>query len=267
MNSLPPSHWLYPGALNQSLILAERQNPNSNSGFDETELLKAAAAEGARSKPGEFGSNDVEVHVGDVIIPEWRVDMEVGMRTVDLYCAGCRGGKEKYGRGGVWSACDNYTSTLTFPFHDAASFSPPRTPYTIPPLSQLLTLPNSTVALCFFRLSDKNGFNTMDFSILFPVLQEPRFPHYMFRMGSPTGLADTSIVATSTAPALITGDQYEEGKGLNTGKIVAAVLGGMGAVVLGALLYWLFLKRRTWKDAKGIRSAESSPNMATERGG
>lgn len=121
-------HWLYPPALPSDFLQAIKDQHSYP--WDQYDVLKAAAARGSFSENGTFGSNNVEVRVGDGIMPEWNTDYDVGAMSVGLYCLVCQEGKGMSANGfGVWGGCDNCMCTfLCFRFE--CDFSPFSTPFT-----------------------------------------------------------------------------------------------------------------------------------------
>ncbi|ORX97459.1 hypothetical protein BCR34DRAFT_593504, partial [Clohesyomyces aquaticus] len=254
------SIWIYPRPIPQDFLYSvahayyytSQANPKlgATRQYNEDDILKAAAVRGSQSYNGTFGSEAVGVRVGDVVMPEWNVASSIGEMRVGLHCLVCTKGKESNRDGdGVWGACGNYTSTEISSFYSPSGQQPPRTTFPIPPLSHLFNLPNSTVALCLFQLLNPDNTPTANYTVPFPVLAEPRTPHWRFRLADPTGIPDPGLIGTETGVGpswtpIPTGGVGGNATEASAGKDSGGMPRGMAVVVFAAVVFWCLRRRK-----------------------
>jgi len=142
----------------------------------------------------------------------------------------------------------------------------PHGAYTIPSLAGYFPLEdaNRTCAICIANLLSKEGFQTLDYTVPFPVLEQPAYPHKRFSAEHPTGIEDPSISDVTGSP-LSEPAEHDDGNRIDVGMVVGVVVGVLAATMLFALLYWWMWKKRKGR-AKVVNSGASSV-VGQETGG
>ncbi|KAF2685209.1 hypothetical protein K458DRAFT_450106 [Lentithecium fluviatile CBS 122367] len=269
------SEWVFPPALSDAFIDAYANNSARSNDTESddirhlvseaiTNLTSSERVDGRYPSNTGFGSNDAVLRVGDVLEVDWK---RGGNGTMGLDCFVCTAGAEG---GLVENACDNSHRALDtqsasiYHVPDLPPTFAPRSNYTIPSLKGFFPGKdvNKTCALCIVNLFSPEGMLDSDYSVPFPVLQQPAYPHKRFSAEHPTGVEDPSISAET--PALLAEPERDDGSKINVGMIIGVVVGVLVGTMLLALLYW-WLWRKRKSRAKVVDSAASSTSEAGEQ--